>query len=301
MKSAAVALVALASVAIAQPHGHARRHLHDKRDLVVEWVTEVETVTVEVDETTTQTYFPTQTEVAAAPTATASESGGAFIQAEAASTSSTYSAAAPSTTLIALPSTQQTSSEAAPTTSSSTSSSIYSTSTSTSETPIVVVPTVALPTTTAEAPTTTAAAETSTYAAEPSSTTTAAASSGSGSSSGANVKNSDMTYYAIGLGSCGFDDAGLDLTKPVVAIDYHLWDSVSTATSYGIDQPAHPFCNQEITITYNGKTTTGIVRDRCGGCVENAIDVAEGLFDDLVGGTTAGRVDVEWYFNSGEW
>lgn len=293
MKSAAVALFTLASIAVAQPHGHVRRHHHDKRDLVVEWVTEVETVTVEVDETTTQTFYPAKTEEAAATTATSSGSPGEFFQA-AASTSTYSAAAAPSTTLVVQPSTQQTT-EAAPATSSS--------STSTSTTPIVVVPTVVLPTTTAEAPTTTtAAAETTTYAAEPTSTTAAAATSaGSGSSSGTNVKNSDMTYYTIGLGSCGFDDSGLDLTKPVVAIDYHLWDSVSTLTSYGIDQPAHPFCNQEITIKYNGQTTTGIVRDRCGGCVENAIDVAETIFDDLVGGTTAGRVDVEWYFNSGEW
>ncbi|ETS74604.1 hypothetical protein PFICI_13088 [Pestalotiopsis fici W106-1] len=295
MKSAAVALFTLASAAIAQPHGHARRHHHDKRDLVVEWVTEVETVTVEVDETTTQTFYPAKTEEAAATTvATSSGSPGEFFQA--AASTSIYSAAAPSTTLVVKPSTQQTT-EAAPATSSSS----YSTSSSTSTTPIVVVPTVVLPTTTAEAPTTTAAAETTTYAAEPTSTTAAAATTGSGSSSGTNVKNSDMTYYAIGLGSCGYDDSGLDLTKPVVAIDYHLWDSVSTLTSYGVDLPAHPFCNQEITIKYNGQTTTGIVRDRCGGCVENAIDVAETIFDDLVGGTTAGRVEVEWYFNSGEW
>jgi hypothetical protein len=110
-----------------------------------------------------------------------------------------------------------------------------------------------------------------------------------------------MTYYQIGLGSCGYDDAGLDLTKAVVAIDSKLWDSVSTATSYGIDEPAHPFCNQEITITYNGKSTTGIVRDRCAGCNTNAVDVSEMIFDDLVGGTGDGRVQVEWYFNSGEW
>ncbi|KAK6076118.1 allergen asp f7 [Seiridium cupressi] len=274
MKSATIAVAVLASVAIAQPHGHARRHQHDRRDLVVEWVTVEETVTVEVDEATTQTFYPSKTPEVVA---TSSGSPGQFFEAASSSSSSPYSVAAPSTTLIAQPSTEKTIAPA-PTTTSTTA-------------PIVA------PSSTTE---TSAPVETTTYAA-PASSATAASTVGSSGGSGTNVKSSDMTYYSIGLGSCGYDDAGLDMTKPVVAVDSKLWDSVSTATSYGLDQPAHPFCNQEVTIMYNGHNTTGIVRDRCGGCVPNAVDVAEMIFDDLVGGTGAGRVSVEWFFNSGKW
>jgi hypothetical protein len=291
MKSASIAIAALASAAIAQPHGHARRHHHDKRDLYVEWVTVEETVTVEIDEFTTQTFYPSQTREVVT---TSSNSPGQFFQG---ASSSTSSAAAPVTTLVVKPSTEQT---------------IAAVPTTTSLAPVVVPTTTAAqaptttaqaPTTTAEAPTTTAQAPTTAAAAATESTTYAAASATSSTtgSESANVKDTDMTYYTIGLGSCGFDDSGLDLTKPVVAIDSSLWDSVSTATSYGLNEPAHPFCNQEITIKYNGQTTTGIVRDRCAGCVKDAIDVSEMIFDDLVGGTGAGRVQVEWYFNNGKW
>ncbi|KAM0808535.1 putative RlpA-like protein double-psi beta-barrel domain-containing protein [Seiridium cardinale] len=292
MKSATVAVAVLASVAIAQPHGHARRHQHDRRDLVVEWVTVEETVTVEVDEATTQTFYPSKTPEVVA---TSSGSPGQFFQA-ASSSSSPYSVAAPSTTLIAQPSTEKTIAPA-PTTTSTTAPVVAPSSTTETSAPVETTTYAAPASSTAE---TSAPVETTTYAA-PASSTTAASTGGSSGGSGTNVKSSDMTYYPIGLGSCGYDDAGLDMTKPVVAVDSKLWDSVSTATSYGLDQPAHPFCNQEVTIMYNGHNATGIVRDRCGGCVPNAVDVAEMIFDDLVGGTGAGRVSVEWFFNSGKW
>lgn len=280
MKSFTIATALLASAALAQPHhGHQRRHEHDKRELVVEWATAYETVTVVIDDATTETLYPTKTPEAAT---TNTGSPGQFFQS--ASTSST-SVAAPSTTLIVQPSTAKVSAAAASPSTTSTLSVAVPTTTSTTP--------VAVPTTT-QAPV--AAPTTTTYAAAPASTT-AAASSGSG----ANTKDSDMTYYQIGMGACGYDDAGLDLTKPIVAVDAALWNSVSTATSYGVDQPAHPFCNQEITINYNGKTTTGIVRDKCAGCTADAVDVSEFLFVDLVGATGAGRVSVEWYFNSGKW
>lgn len=264
MKSAAVATTLLAAAALAQPHGHHRRHQHDKRELVVEWETVEETITVMIDEFTTETIYPSTT---AEAVTTSSGSPGQFFQA--ASTSSS-SVAAPSTTLVVQPSTEKTYAPA-PTT--------------TSTTPV------AAPTTT----TTLAAAAvpTTTYVA-PAPASTATGSSGT-------EYSGDMTYYQIGLGSCGYDDSGLDLSKPVVAISSTFWDSVSSLTSYGINQPAHPFCDQEITIKYNGKTMTGVVRDRCPGCPAKGIDVSEMIFDDLVGGTGAGRVEVEWSFNSGKW
>ncbi|KAH6655574.1 hypothetical protein BKA67DRAFT_242415 [Truncatella angustata] len=290
MKSAIIAAAALASAAIAQPHNHHRRHQHEKRDLVVEWVTEELTITVMVDEATTETFYPSTTQEVVA---TSSGSPGQFFQAASVSTSS--SVAAPSTTLVAKPSTEKTVAPVEPTTTSistSTSSTPVAVPTTTSTTP-VAVPTTATPTTTTQAP---VVVPSSTYVAPASSTTAAASSGGSGT-----TYNSDMTYYQIGLGSCGYDDSGLDLSKPVVAISSTLWDSVSTASNYGIDQPAHPFCDQEITIKYNGKTTTGVVRDRCPGCPAEGIDVSEIIFDDLVGGTGAGRVEVEWSWNSGKW
>lgn len=76
MKSAAFVSSLLASAALAQPHGHGhghhRRHSHGhhaKRGLVTDWVTETvyETVTVIVDDSTTETIMPSSEHVQAQP------------------------------------------------------------------------------------------------------------------------------------------------------------------------------------------------------------------------------------------
>ncbi|KAI1851026.1 hypothetical protein JX265_004558 [Neoarthrinium moseri] len=264
MKSAIIAAAALATVAMAQPHGPHRRHHHEKRELVVEWETVYETVTVEIDESATNTYFP----AAKTEAASASGSPGQFFQA---GTSTTSVAAPPTSTAepVVEPTTYQ---APAP-------------EPTTSTTPV------AEPSTTYAAP----PVESTTTAAAPAPTTTA----GSGGSSGS-AKSGKMTYYTVGLGSCGWDDAGDDDTMNIVAMGAGVWDAISSLTSYGLNQPAHPLCGQEITITAaNGKSTTGIIRDKCPGCpTPDSIDVSEKIFLDLMGSTTAGVVDVTWSYNS---
>ncbi|KAH8670871.1 hypothetical protein BX600DRAFT_231842 [Xylariales sp. PMI_506] len=262
MKSSVIAIAVLASSAIAQPHGHHRRHhQHDKRDVVVEWVTEWETATVIIEDHTTETILPTPTP------AVATSQGGNFFQ------SDSNSAAAPTTTSVA--ETVEAVQPTPTTTSTSTPAAVYTTSEA-----------AASPTTTS---TTAAAAATS------------SSSSSSGSSTGANVKTGQMTYYTPGLGSCGYDDSGAGASGNVVAVDIAFFQSVSSLTSYGLNEPANPLCDQEITISVNGATTTGVIRDSCPSCGTDGIDVTEFIFDTLMGSTTDGHVEVEWWFNSGKY
>jgi len=92
MKSTMVFAGLLASLAVAQPHGHGHGHMHrrkehdhhNKRGLVVEWVTETkyETVTAIVDDSTTQLIMPSTKAdpTTSQPPATPSPSPGQFFE-----------------------------------------------------------------------------------------------------------------------------------------------------------------------------------------------------------------------------
>ncbi|CAJ2503284.1 Uu.00g106780.m01.CDS01 [Anthostomella pinea] len=309
MKSASFAAALLASVAVAQPHGHNRHH-HAKRDLVTEWDTVWETATVIVDGTETETI------PAAKPTT--SDSPGQFLE-----TSSSAPAAEPTVqsvvdtpTYVAAPSSSSsttstststpvveptTPTAAAPTTPTTTETPTTQAAPTTTETPTQAAPITTETPTTQAAPTTEAAPTTYPTVEAPSSTTTAAGSTST--LAGADkiqydVKTpSEITYYTVGPGACGYDDSGKDSSENIVAIPHAFWDSISMATSLGVDEPAHPLCNKVISIQSKTGTTTGTIRDRCGGCENMAIDVTSHAFIDLFGSTTSGRNDVTWWIN----
>ncbi|KAK8085865.1 RlpA-like double-psi beta-barrel-protein domain-containing protein-containing protein [Apiospora hydei] len=94
-----------------------------------------------------------------------------------------------------------------------------------------------------------------------------------------------MTYYTAGLGACGQTNNNNDA---IVALP----SSFFTAGNPNLD----PVCNRNIRITYQGKSKTAKVVDKCAGCAGNSIDVTPSVFTALVGGLGAGRVKVTWDF-----
>ncbi|KAI1105137.1 hypothetical protein F4804DRAFT_305219 [Jackrogersella minutella] len=268
MKSATIAATLLASVAVAQPWGH-HRHQHAKRDLVTEWETVWETATVVIDDDSTETLPPPSK-----PTSTGTPAQ--FFQPPV--SSSTSSSAAPvvqTPTIEALPSTST--------------SSTYST------------PTPTTPTTTYSPPAVVPTPSSSSAYVPPPPASTSASSGGSTGSDGIPFNtefSGDITYYNAALGACGYSDTGVDETKNIVAIPKAFWDSISTATSYGLNQPAHPLCDKTITIkSSDGKTTQATIRDRCDGCSGHAIDVTPKTFTDLFGSLDGGRLECTWEIN----
>ncbi|KAI0434434.1 hypothetical protein F5Y09DRAFT_252529 [Xylaria sp. FL1042] len=287
MKSVSVAAAAavLVGISSAQPHGHhGHQHLHAKRELVTEWETVWETVTVLVDESTTETIFPTQT---------GSGAPGEFFQPPSSTATSTPE---PEPTIAETSSTQAPppppTTTAKPSTSSSPPPAPAPTTTSTPEP--------------APAPETTSVAPVQTSVATPApSDTSSSGSSGSyagsdgafGTSSLDKEKYSgDITYYTLGLGACGYDDSGVDTTKNIVAISHLDWYARGSGTSLGLDMPNHPWCDQTITITADGKSTTALVHDICPSCASGSIDVSESVFMDLFGSLDAGRSTASWTF-----
>lgn len=291
MKSSTASLIisALASTVIAQPHGHqhparaAHQHGHQdhKRALVTEWEIEwvTETVTEYIDASTTQLFYPTEsasTPATTLATVTTSPTPGDFLEKTSSSSSSTPVAIAPvetpssSSVYVAPP---------APTTTSSSTSEVYVAPETTTSTPVVETPTTA--------PTTAAAAA---------ATTPASSSSESGSTVsvntdisvilGSDYQTGDLTYYDLGLGACGIDNSGEDETANIVAMS----SAVMGAQSNG-----NPMCGKTIKI-YNeatGKTATGVIQDKCPGCVAGSIDVSKKLFEELAD-LDEGRLEISW-------
>lgn len=306
MKSTTFTAVLLASVAVAQPHHghqHQRRHQHEdqleKRELVVEWETVWETATVYVDETTTETVLPEKTpEAEALPTTSTGGGPGQFfetptVQPTTLATSTTAASSPP-------PPPAETTTEEAPPAPTTTSTSTPQPEPTTTTAPAVAVPTIAAPPPVAETTTSTPPAPTTTSAAPPAETSSGSGSGDGGSSggSGSGVSGEgEITYYAVGLGACGYDDSGADDTENIVAMPIEMWTAVSSATNYGLGMPAHPWCDKTITIRANGKSVQAKIRDNCPGCSGASIDVTPHAFLALFGSLDGGRENVEWSMN----
>lgn len=94
------------------------------------------------------------------------------------------------------------------------------------------------------------------------------------------------TYYAAGLGACGWTNSGSD---SIVAMNAPEWAGGS-------------HCGQTVTITnnQNGNTQTATVADLCPGCSYGSLDMSTGLFSALNNGNMdAGVFPISWTFGSG--
>ncbi|KND86375.1 Allergen Asp f 7 [Tolypocladium ophioglossoides CBS 100239] len=272
MKTAAIASAVFVAAAAAQPRGHGHQHKHAARAMVTEteWVTEVQYVTELVDATTTLWITPGQ-EPAPTPTPTSTIKANFFEPPSSAPQAPPTSAAAPPP-------------PPPPPPQPSTTSSVY--------TPPPPPPPPPAPTTTssAYAPPPPPPPPPSSQQAPPQPSQQAPPSyAGSGSAiANKGPFNGQITYYDIGLGACGYNDAGLDYSESIVAIAVGMMGSMSNG---------NPYCNQTITIHANGKSTTATVRDKCMGCAVDDIDVSKKVYMDLWGSLDSGRMPVTWEIN----
>lgn len=94
----------------------------------------------------------------------------------------------------------------------------------------------------------------------------------------------DLTYYypGGGYGACGQPIQNGDLVAAVSARFF-------TAANPNQD----PICGRTVTVTYNGRSATARVLDKCGGCGAQDIDVTPAVFSQLAD-LSAGRVRVNW-------
>lgn len=130
-------------------------------------------------------------------------------------------------------------------------------------------------------PTSAAAPPAPVYTPAPASTSAAPAPTGdSGAPSGGTTYTGDITYYDVGLGSCGQTNTD---SESVVAM------------AEGMMQKS--YCGRSITISYEGNTHQATVVDTCPGCSGASLDLSPSLFT-AVAPSGDGRVHgVDWWFD----
>ncbi|KAJ6478194.1 RlpA-like double-psi beta-barrel-protein domain-containing protein-containing protein [Mycena sanguinolenta] len=94
------------------------------------------------------------------------------------------------------------------------------------------------------------------------------------------------TYYSTGLGACGGTNSDSDF---IVALNQD---------TFGTAYPSQ-YCYQQITMTYNGKTTTATIVDSCPGCPSpGGLDLSPGLFS-FFADESVGVIYGDWSFVDG--
>jgi len=96
-----------------------------------------------------------------------------------------------------------------------------------------------------------------------------------------------MTFYDVGLGSCGWTSAPTD----------HI---VALSTLYmknGPNPNNNPLCGKSITISYEGKQTQAKVVDTCEGCSYSSIDMSDSLFEYFADMSVGRAQGVSWWFD----
>lgn len=93
------------------------------------------------------------------------------------------------------------------------------------------------------------------------------------------------TYYAVGLGACGWYNSPGDY---IVALN---------TAQYGGGYPG-PNCGRSITISANGVQVVAQIADQCPSCGYGDLDLSEGLFKRFAS-TDAGVFQMSWWYNDG--
>ncbi|KAI0092387.1 RlpA-like double-psi beta-barrel-protein domain-containing protein-containing protein [Irpex rosettiformis] len=97
----------------------------------------------------------------------------------------------------------------------------------------------------------------------------------------------DATFYIPGTGACGIFNTAQD---HIVAVSGAFYDTFPGATP---NPNNNPICGRQMTVTYQGRSTTVTVTDRCVGCALHDIDLSPAAFTDLAP-ESAGRIQVSW-------
>ncbi|KAI0790207.1 RlpA-like double-psi beta-barrel-protein domain-containing protein-containing protein [Irpex lacteus] len=96
-----------------------------------------------------------------------------------------------------------------------------------------------------------------------------------------------QTFTGDGLGACGRSNTAAD---HIVAVSASFYDTFPGHTT---NPNNNPVCGRQMTVSYQGRSTTVTVVDRCVGCQLHDIDLSPAAFSDLAP-TSVGRIQVSW-------
>jgi len=109
-----------------------------------------------------------------------------------------------------------------------------------------------------------------------------------GSSSGGSFTG-EGTFYATGLGACGITNVDTDF---ICAVSQSLFDGFEGYT--GGNPNKNPICGRKIKATFQGKTVSVTVTDRCVGCAVDDLDFSPSAFDKLASQSVGRLKGMTW-------
>lgn len=92
------------------------------------------------------------------------------------------------------------------------------------------------------------------------------------------VQTGQGTFFDVALGACGYTNKGTDY---VVAVSHVLFDNYPGYNK--VNPNTNPVCGKKITATYQGKSVTVAVVDRCADdtCLVGNLDFSRSAFSQL--------------------
>ncbi|KAH9950476.1 RlpA-like double-psi beta-barrel-protein domain-containing protein-containing protein [Amylocystis lapponica] len=106
------------------------------------------------------------------------------------------------------------------------------------------------------------------------------------------INTGDGTFYATGLGACGITNTDTDY---ICAVSHLLFD---TYPGYdGVNPNTNPVCGKQLTATYQGKSVTVTVTDRCEACLIDSIDFSPSAFDQLADPSVGRLTGMTWVWS----
>ena len=97
------------------------------------------------------------------------------------------------------------------------------------------------------------------------------------------VSGTASYYNDAGYGACGTKINAA--TELLVAAPAALWTTPNPNND--------PLCRKSIRVTYNGRTITVPIKDKCPSCASNKIDLSQPAFSRLAN-TSVGIINVTW-------
>ncbi|KAH7911966.1 RlpA-like double-psi beta-barrel-protein domain-containing protein-containing protein [Hygrophoropsis aurantiaca] len=97
------------------------------------------------------------------------------------------------------------------------------------------------------------------------------------------------TYYGTGLGACGITNVDTDY---IAAVSWMLFDTYPGYTSGNPND--NPVCNQKVQASYQGKSVTVTITDRCTGCAITDLDFSPSAFSQLADQSVGRIYGMDW-------
>ncbi|KAF8507575.1 expansin family protein [Hysterangium stoloniferum] len=107
----------------------------------------------------------------------------------------------------------------------------------------------------------------------------------------AGVNTGQGTFYATGLGACGIVNAD---TEYIAAVSKLLYDVVPGY--FGTNPNNNPICGKKVKATYQGKSVTVVITDRCEACRPTDLDFSPSAFNTLADPAIGRLSGVSWTF-----